>query len=84
MTNPPLLEQIKGSLIALLGEMNRADTTAMVASLERLDALVAQRQARTELDPRLLHFLERRSYAKALEWLGGSAEIPAGTCAPKQ
>lgn len=40
-----------------------------VEALRRLDAMAADRA--TALDPRLRHFLERRSYVKALDWLAG-------------
>ena len=39
---------------------------------ELIDALVARLPAR-ELDPQLLHYLERRSYDKALAWIFTSA-----------
>jgi hypothetical protein len=52
----------------------------MLRSMEQLDALVAAH--RRELDPRLAHFLERRSYAKALEFLNDAPDIPAGSCGP--
>ena len=32
------------------------------------------------LHPQLLHFLERRSYAKAAMFLGGAEDIPVGVC----
>lgn len=38
----------------------------------RVDALSAQLPERT--DPQLAHFLERRSYDKALAWLEGASE----------
>jgi hypothetical protein len=53
----------------------------MIAGMERLDRLVAE--SRGTLDPRLAHFLERRSYAKALDFLGGAADVPRGTCGPR-
>jgi len=35
---------------------------------------------RAELHPQLAHFLEQRSYAKALLFLGGAEDIPVGRC----
>lgn len=64
-----LISQVQGSLIDLVAGMKHPDTHKMLASMERLDALLAAH--RDALDPRLAHFLERRSYAKALEFLGG-------------
>ncbi|MGE9296312.1 MAG: hypothetical protein ACQKBV_08525 [Puniceicoccales bacterium] len=39
------------------------------------------REHQRDLDPRLAHFLERRSYGKALAYLHGEAEkMPPGGC----
>jgi hypothetical protein len=76
-----VLDEVKASLIALVGGMNQADTNAMLGSMEALDRLLASRGR--ELDPRLTHFLERRSYAKALQFLGGASDVPSGTCGPR-
>lgn len=46
--------------------------------MARLDSLVAEK--RDKLHPQLVHFLERRSYAKALMYLGGESDIPVGVC----
>jgi hypothetical protein len=35
---------------------------------------------RAGLHPQLVHFLEQRSYAKALLFLGGAEDIPVGRC----
>lgn len=72
--------QIKDSLMRLTTAMNASDTTAMLAAMSELDDLVQAH--RKEIDPRLHHFLERRSYAKALDFLAGATDIPAGTCGP--
>ena len=77
MTDP----QIKDTLIALLDGIKRADAKAISGSMAALDdVLTAQRQ---NLHPQLAHFLERRSYAKALQFLGGAEDIPAGNCGGK-
>jgi len=75
------LDLIKATLIDLVGGMKSADTAKMLRSMEQLDGLVVAHKS--AIDPRLAHFLERRSYAKALDFLGGAHDIPAGTCAPK-
>ena len=46
--------------------------------MERLDDLLAR--GRKTLHPQLVHFLGNRSYAKALMYLQGDANIPAGVC----
>jgi hypothetical protein len=41
---------------------------------------VARGRASGELHPQLVHFLENRSYAKAVMFLGGQTDIPVGAC----
>ena len=77
----PHLDQIKATLIDLVAGMNSADTARMLRGMEQLDQLAAAHKA--QLDPRLTHFLERRSYAKAIDFLDGASDVPVGTCAPK-
>jgi hypothetical protein len=55
-----------------------ANGAAIAAELARLDELLAQ--GRSTLHPQLVHFLEGRSYAKAVQFLGGASEIPVGQC----
>lgn len=77
MMSNDLISNIQGTLIDLVSGMKHPDTHKLLQSMERLDALlVAHRDA---LDPRLAHFLERRSYAKALEFLGGGRPA-SGVC----
>jgi len=71
-------EQIKKSLIALMDGIKRADDGAVAAQMALLDGYLGQ--ARETLNPQLIHFLERRSYPKALMFLGGESAIPAGSC----
>ena len=70
--------QIKESLIALLAGIKNADGAVISREMARLDECVAA--GRKTLHPQLLHFLERRSYAKAEMFLGGASDIPAGIC----
>jgi hypothetical protein len=73
--------QIKGALIALLSGITNADAATIDQEMAQLDALAEKH--RPELHPQLVHFLERRSYAKALAFLGG--EVPAsGACSPRK
>ncbi|HTU00366.1 MAG TPA: hypothetical protein VMG58_01070 [Candidatus Sulfotelmatobacter sp.] len=69
---------IKDSLAALMDAIKRADGGAVECQMALLDAYL--RQARGTLDPQLVHYLERRSYPKALMFLGGAPGIPAGSC----
>jgi hypothetical protein len=46
--------------------------------MARLDEFLER--GRGGLHPQLVHFLENRSYAKALMFLGGETNIPVGAC----
>lgn len=70
--------EILSSLQRLTQAIQQADGTVIAAEMSRLDDVV-QRQ-RGALHPQLVHFLERRSYPKAIMWLEGDANIPAGIC----
>ena len=70
--------QIKESLIALLAGIKASDGAVIAREMARLDELVEA--GRETLHPQLVHFLERRSYAKAEMFLGGASDIPAGIC----
>lgn len=70
--------EIKAALISLLASIKQADGAGIGREMERLEAYLAQ--GRAQLHPQLVHFLERRSYAKALLFLGGESDIPVGAC----
>jgi hypothetical protein len=70
--------EIKASLIALTNGIKLADGQMILAATTRLDEIVAL--GRDTLHPQLVHFLERRSYNKALMFLGGASDIPSGIC----
>lgn len=70
--------QIKESLVALLAAIKAGDGQAIAAETARLDEWLAR--GRAGLPPQLVHFLQNRSYAKALMLLNGDAGIPAGIC----
>ena len=70
--------QIKASLISLMDGITAANGAVIAAELVRLDELLAQ--GRSTLHPQLVHFLEGRSYAKAVQFLGGANDIPTGLC----
>jgi hypothetical protein len=71
-------EQIKESLIALMDDIKRADGEGIATQMALLEGLLAK--GRDTLHPQLVHFLERRSYPKALMFLGGESDIPVGSC----
>ena len=70
--------QIKDSLTALLSAIKAADGQTVADEMAKLDEYVSR--GRAGLHPQLVHFLENRSYAKALMFLGGDTNIPAGVC----
>ena len=67
--------EIKASLIALLNGIKAADGKMIAVATAHLDGLVER--CRTGLHPQLVHFLEHRSYNKALLFLGGTTDNPA-------
>lgn len=72
--------QIKASLISLLDAIKRSDGPVIAGEMAKLDEFLAQGRAAGGLHPQLVHFLEKRSYAKALMFLGGETGIPVGAC----
>ncbi|MEO5960078.1 MAG: hypothetical protein ABIZ49_11560 [Opitutaceae bacterium] len=69
---------IKTSLNALLAAIKAGDNQTIGDEMERLDGFLER--GRAGLHPQLVHFLENRSYAKALLFLGGETSIPTGAC----
>lgn len=70
--------EIKSSLITFLNAIKVSNGEVIAQEMERLDGYLAQ--GRASLHPQLVHFLEKRSYAKALMFLGGESDIPVGIC----
>lgn len=70
--------QIKNSLNALLAAIKSADGQVVADEMAKLDDYLER--GRPGLHPQLVHFLENRSYAKALMFLGGESDIPVGVC----
>ena len=70
--------QIKESLNSLLESIKRSDGGKVADEMALLEGLLEK--GRTSLHPQLVHFLERRSYAKAHLFLGGETDIPVGAC----
>ena len=70
------MEEIKGCLLTITNPKD-AKEGELSHALKRLDELVSEKSSL--LDPKLRHYLENRSYQKALLWVeGGSPE--KGTC----
>ena len=79
--------KLKDALIRFNAGIKAADGMAISVTLNELESLLAAHRA--ELNPRLVHFLEGRSYAKAFAYLGGEgaamgpAASPPGGCGGK-
>jgi hypothetical protein len=72
---------IKESLIRMLDAIKASNAPVIAEEMARLDDLASR--GRETLHPQLLHFLTRRSYAKAAMFLGGAEDIPVGVCGGK-
>ncbi len=72
--------KIKAALIRFTAGIKNSDAEAVSAALNEVEALLTVHRA--ELHPQLAHFLEGRSYAKALAWLGGGDELAAKPASP--
>jgi hypothetical protein len=70
--------EIKASLTTLLASIKSADGQSVAAEMEKLDRYLDR--GRATLHPQLVHFLQNRSYAKAVMFLGGETDIPVGAC----
>ncbi len=63
----------------LLRQVESPDTPAQrLEALKALDAISPDDRAR--LHPRLVHFLQRRSYDKARAFIAGDTNQPEGNC----
>lgn len=66
--------EIHAALMAVTKAINEANGPAMTDALDRIERFIADH--RVALHPQFAHFLDRRSYAKALAWL--ESGNPAG------
>ena len=74
----PIETEIKASLTALLAGIKSSHDDVIAAEMVRLDDFLEV--GRGVLHPQLVHCLEKRSYAKAVMFLGGESDIPVGIC----
>lgn len=73
-------DEIKAALIRFTDAIKMSDGVALSAALAEVDALLAAH--RGVIHPQLEHFLEGRSYAKALAWLGAGDGLAARPSSP--
>jgi hypothetical protein len=69
-----LNNEIEERLTIVVESVEGTDKNTIVSAIKHLDLLVENRA--DEMDDRLIHFLQRRSYQKALEFLRDLAEAP--------
>ncbi len=70
--------EIKESLISLMDAIKRSDGAVIASEMGRLDGFLESGRSAGGLAPQLEHYLEKRSYAKALLFLGGEATVRQG------
>lgn len=73
-----MLDLLKDHLNRLMTASKDGDGAGINAAMGAVDSVLEANRA--ELHPQLAHFLEQRSYAKALLFLGGAEDIPVGRC----
>jgi hypothetical protein len=73
-----MLAQLKDHLTLLMKAIKDGDGPGVIAAMGQVEAVLEANRA--GLHPQLVHFLEQRSYAKALLFLGGAEDIPVGRC----
>lgn len=73
-----MLTSLKDDLTRLMTAIKDGDGPGINAAMGAVEAGLEANRA--GLHPQLVHFLEQRSYAKALLFLGGAEDIPVGRC----
>ena len=73
-------DKIKAALIRFNDAIKNSDGAGLSVALNEVEALLVT--YRHELHPQLVHFLEGRSYAKALAWLGAGDELASKPASP--
>ena len=72
------LEQVHTTLQALMAAIDNGEGESIVTHLRQLDEL--GQELGKETPPMLRHYLEKRSYTKALDFLEGRDEAAAPKC----
>ena len=72
------LEQLHTELQALMAAIDNREGESIAAHLRQLDEL--GQELGKEAPPMLRHYLEKRSYTKALDFLEGRDEAAAPNC----
>ena len=72
------LDQLHTELQALMAAIDNREGESIAAHLQQLDVL--GQELGNEAPPMLRHYLEKRSYTKALDFLEGRDEAAAPNC----
>ena len=72
------LEQVHTTLQALMAAIDNGEGESIATHLRQLDKL--GQELGKEAPPMLRHYLEKRSYTKALDFLEGRDEAAAPNC----
>jgi hypothetical protein len=72
------LDQLHATLQALMAAIDNREGESIATHLRQLDDL--GQELGKEAPPMLRHYLEKRSYAKALDFLEGRDEAAAPNC----
>jgi hypothetical protein len=73
-----LLNALRELDAAVRSRANVSPRPNLLPIFQKIDSLAASLPAST--DPQLRHYLQKKSYEKAICWLEGRADIPAGSC----
>jgi hypothetical protein len=65
--DPSLKQRITEALMAVTSSVRGSNTDVLITAMESLDDILSK--SRDRLHPQLRHFLENRSYQKALTFL---------------
>lgn len=76
MEEPMDVTEIQAALMAAAKAIKEANGVATVEALDRIERFLTAH--RHELHPQFAHFLERRSYAKALQWIQAGQPVGRG------
>ena len=76
MPQPMDETEIKAALMAMTGAIKEANGAATIDALNRVEQFLADHRAGLHLQ--FAHFLERRSYAKALAWIEAGNPVERG------
>jgi hypothetical protein len=73
--------ELEKHLSLIVEGVGKGEAGSILKSTLELDRLLNEN--RNLMEGRLIHFLEGRSYSKALDWIRGGRNQPSGNCQKK-